>query len=87
MATHGLRLNPDTFFYGYDPQLNPGVFNVFAAAAYRVGHTQVPSTLWKLDPDHNAVSSQAEILVRGPLWFLLDLPILLSIFSSEAFAE
>ncbi|XP_022085826.1 peroxidasin homolog [Acanthaster planci] len=55
MAKHGLRVHPDTFFYGYDPYLNPGVFNVFAAAAYRVGHTQVPSTLLKLDRDHNVM--------------------------------
>ncbi|XP_038061571.1 peroxidasin homolog isoform X3 [Patiria miniata] len=53
MAKHGLRVHSDTFMYGYDPYLNPGATNVFSAAAYRIGHSQVPTTLLKLDQDHS----------------------------------
>ncbi len=34
---------------GYDPTVNAGIANEFATAAYRVGHTMLPSLLLRLD--------------------------------------
>ena len=30
------------FFLDYDPDVNPDVFNEFATAAFRMGHTEIP---------------------------------------------
>jgi hypothetical protein len=39
-------------YTGYDPAVNPGIANVFATAAYRVGHTMLSSTIARLGPDN-----------------------------------
>ena len=41
----GLNLLADGFSDDYDPSINPGVFNSFAAAAFRFGHSQIRNTL------------------------------------------
>lgn len=33
---------------GYDPDLDPGIANVFSTAGYRFGHSMVTSELWRL---------------------------------------
>lgn len=38
-------------YRGYDPSVNAGVTNEFAAAAYRVGHTMLSPVLLRLGPD------------------------------------
>lgn len=40
-------------YEGYDPAVNPGIANVFATAAYRVGHTMLSENLLRLDADGN----------------------------------
>ena len=42
----GIKL--DTYS-GYDPTINPGILNVFSAAAYRYGHTVINTTLIRMD--------------------------------------
>jgi peroxidase len=34
---------------GYDPQVNPGIANIFATAGYRMGHSMLPEELMRLD--------------------------------------
>jgi peroxidase len=36
-------------YAGYDPQVNPGIANVFATAGYRMGHSMLPEELMRLD--------------------------------------
>lgn len=36
-------------YQGYDPNVNPGISNVFATAAYRFGHTMLSPQLLRLD--------------------------------------
>ena len=55
MAKHSLRVHPSSFLYGYDPYVNPTITNVFATAAFRMGHSQVGKTLLKLDRDYQEV--------------------------------
>ena len=52
MEEHQLRVHPTASFYGYDPQLNPSVSNVFANAAYRMGHSQIPPELLRADRNY-----------------------------------
>ena len=34
---------------GYDSSIDPGITHGFASAAFRVGHTEVPDVLHKVD--------------------------------------
>ena len=36
-------------YTGYDPSVNAGITNIFAAACYRLGHSMLSSDLWRLD--------------------------------------
>lgn len=48
----GVQLPP---YSGYNPQVNPQMFNVFTAAAFRMGHTLLSSTLLRLDNQGNVL--------------------------------
>lgn len=48
----GIELAP---YEGYDPEVNPGVTNLFSAAAFRLGHTLLNGNLLRLDKDGNSL--------------------------------
>ena len=48
----------DGYFDGYDVNTNPSASNVFVSAAFRVGHTLLPSTIERWSKTHRYVGSQ-----------------------------
>ena len=50
-------------YNGYDLFQNPGIMNVFSAAAYRYGHTTINSILVRMDNDGNYLP-EGDILLR-----------------------
>lgn len=42
-------------YAGYDDAVNPGISNIFATAAYRVGHTMLSSTIRRRDEHGNTI--------------------------------
>lgn len=51
MEQFDLLLTPHGYSHSYDPELNAGIGNVFAAAAYRYGHTLVQGNIELIDED------------------------------------
>ncbi|MCB0601409.1 MAG: T9SS type A sorting domain-containing protein [Saprospiraceae bacterium] len=50
---------------GYDDKIQPDIVNLFATAAYRLGHTMVTPDLWLRDDQCNAVGDGSVDLVSG----------------------
>lgn len=44
-------------YAGYDAQVNPNINNEFSTAAYRFGHTMLPSQLLRLDENGNEITN------------------------------
>ena len=44
---HGLNLYKDGYFEGYDPTINPAAAAGFTTAAFRFGHSLLPSLVGK----------------------------------------
>ncbi len=49
----GIELNP---YNGFDPTVNPAIFNVFSAAAYRFGHTMVNGRVLRFQENGDTLS-------------------------------
>ena len=61
LPTLGMHLPP---YSGYRADVNPGIENVFSAAAYRYGHSTINSVLFRMDNDGNHMP-QGDILLRN----------------------
>ncbi|MCB0533403.1 MAG: T9SS type A sorting domain-containing protein [Lewinellaceae bacterium] len=60
LPTLGVHLAPYT---GYKPDVNPGIENIFSAAAYRYGHSTINSVLIRMDNAGNYMP-QGNVLLR-----------------------
>lgn len=49
------------YFEGYDPTVNPGIFNDFATSGFRFGHTLIRQTLSRFDNMNNDLNSTVEL--------------------------
>jgi len=58
MQRHNLILKKDGYFDGYDPYTNPSVATGFTTAAFRFGHSLLPSTIERWSMSHRYVGSQ-----------------------------
>merc|ERR1712226_463091 len=58
MQQYDLILVKQGYYNGYDPSINPSVSNVFATAAFRMGHTLLPSTIERWSKTHRYIGSQ-----------------------------
>lgn len=52
-------------YQGYQPDVNAGIANEFATAAYRVGHSMLSTQLLRLDADGNEIASGHLALANG----------------------
>ncbi len=52
MEKHNLMLLKNGYLEGYDPNLNPSVATGFTSAAFRVGHTLLPSEIERWSKTH-----------------------------------
>ena len=60
LPTLGMELAP---YNGYNPYADPGIMNVFSAAAFRYGHTTINSVLFRMD-DSGHPMPQGDILLQ-----------------------
>ncbi|XP_013100427.2 uncharacterized protein LOC106082459 [Stomoxys calcitrans] len=52
---YGLKLLPQGYYKDYNPSCSPIIFNEFAAAAFRIGHSLLRPHIPRLSPQHQPV--------------------------------
>ncbi|MGI9473691.1 MAG: peroxidase family protein [Rubripirellula sp.] len=60
-------------YVGYDPDVDPRISNLFATAAYRYGHTQLPTELKRMD-DQGGEAPEGDLPLRDA--FFNPMPVL-----------
>ncbi|XP_037912558.1 peroxidase [Hermetia illucens] len=63
----GLVLQKHGYWDGYDPKINPGIIDAFAAAAFRFGHSLLPTAVERWSKAHKFIASKRlSDLIRRP---------------------
>ncbi|KAI4458407.1 oxidase/peroxidase [Holotrichia oblita] len=67
MQKFGLLLQKEGYWDGYDHSVNPNVIDAFAAAAYRFGHSLLPTAVERWSKAHKFIASKRlSDLIRRP---------------------
>ncbi|XP_020300859.1 chorion peroxidase [Pseudomyrmex gracilis] len=67
MEKFGLLLEKENYWDGHDPSINPGVIDAFAAAAFRFGHSLLPTAVERWSKAHKFIASKRlSDLIRRP---------------------
>ncbi|XP_018359795.1 PREDICTED: chorion peroxidase-like [Trachymyrmex cornetzi] len=67
MEKFGLLLEKEKYWDGYDQSINPGVIDAFAAAAFRFGHSLLPTAVERWSKAHKFIASKRlSDLIRRP---------------------
>ncbi|KYM82461.1 Chorion peroxidase [Atta colombica] len=67
MEKFGLLLEKEKYWDGYDSSINPGVIDAFAAAAFRFGHSLLPTAVERWSKAHKFIASKRlSDLIRRP---------------------
>lgn len=67
MEKFGLVLKKDGYWDGYDSKINPGIIDSFAGAAFRFGHSLLPTAVERWSKTHKFIASKRlSDLIRRP---------------------
>ncbi|KAL5282648.1 HPX5 family protein [Megaselia abdita] len=67
MEKFGLVLEKDGYWNGYDSKVNPGIIDAFAGAAFRFGHSLLPTAVERWSKAHKFIASKRlSDLIRRP---------------------
>ncbi|XP_011203180.1 peroxidase [Bactrocera dorsalis] len=67
MEKFGLVLQKDGYWDGYDSKVNPGIIDAFAGAAFRFGHSLLPTAVERWSKAHKFIASKRlSDLIRRP---------------------
>uniref|UniRef100_A0AAR5P8U1 Uncharacterized protein n=1 Tax=Dendroctonus ponderosae TaxID=77166 RepID=A0AAR5P8U1_DENPD len=55
MEKFGILLQKEGYWNGYDPNVNPNVIDAFSAAAYRFGHSLLPTAVERWSKAHKFI--------------------------------
>ncbi|KAG8258755.1 peroxidase activity protein [Homalodisca vitripennis] len=67
MEKFGLMLQKEGYWDGYDPNVNPNIIAAFSAAAFRFGHSLLPTAVERWSKAHKFISSKRlSDLIRRP---------------------